>query len=54
MDKMKWSSVFAELVLLFVKSVYYIGESVYYMFVPLPEKSLADDIVLVSADQKST
>jgi hypothetical protein len=50
MDKMKWTSILAELLLLLVKSVYYIGESIYYLFVPLPEKSLADDIVLVSTD----
>ncbi|XP_022178842.1 short-chain dehydrogenase/reductase family 16C member 6-like isoform X2 [Myzus persicae] len=45
---MKWSSVFTELLLLLVKSVYYIGESIYHMFVPLTEKSLADDIVLIT------
>ncbi|XP_015373874.1 PREDICTED: 17-beta-hydroxysteroid dehydrogenase 13-like [Diuraphis noxia] len=47
-DKMKWKSILTELLLLLVKSVYYIGESIYYMFVPLPEKSLADDIVLIT------
>ncbi|CAI6359822.1 unnamed protein product [Macrosiphum euphorbiae] len=45
---MKWSGVNAELLLLLIKSVYNIGESIYYMFEPLPEKSLADDIVLIT------
>lgn len=49
MDNVKWTlTVIAELLVLLVKSLYYIGESLYYMITPLPEKSLADDIVLVN------
>ncbi|KAE9538812.1 hypothetical protein AGLY_005394 [Aphis glycines] len=48
MDKMKWSSIVAELLLLLIKSIYYFGESIYYLIVPMPEKSLADDIVLIT------
>lgn len=49
MDNIKWSlGILAEVLLLFVKIIYFIGESLYRMVVPLPEKSLADDIVLVS------
>lgn len=44
----QWMSFFAEIVLLIVKSVYFIVESIYKIIVPLPEKSLTDDIVLVS------
>lgn len=48
MNNSKWSTIIAELLLLIFKSIYYITESIYYMIVPTPEKSLADDIVLVS------
>lgn len=52
MENLKWTvTVLVELLLLIVKSIYYIGESIYYMVASLPEKSLADDIVLVSAAQ---
>lgn len=49
MENLKWTlTIIAELLVLLVKSLYYVGESLYYMVMPLPEKSLADDIVLVS------
>jgi len=49
MENFKWIvTILVELLLLLVKSLYYIGESIYYMIVSLPEKSLVDDIVLVS------
>lgn len=49
MENLKWTlTVLVELLLLIVKSIYYVGESIYYMVAPLPEKSLADDIVLIT------
>lgn len=48
LEKVKsMSSIFVEFLILLVKCIYYIMESVYYKVVPLPEKSIADDIVLV-------
>ncbi|VVC40027.1 Hypothetical protein CINCED_3A020406 [Cinara cedri] len=49
LENVKWTlSIFAEVLLLLIKSVYFIVESIYHMVVPLPEKSLADDIVLIT------
>lgn len=48
MENVKWTlTIIAELLVLLIKSVYYIGESIYYMFATVQEKSLAEDIVLV-------
>jgi len=49
MENLQWTlTVLVELLVLLLKSLYYIGESIYYMVAPLPEKSLADDIVLIT------
>lgn len=48
MENVKWTlAIIAELLVLLIKSVYYVGESIYYMFASVAEKSLAEDIVLV-------
>lgn len=40
--------ILMDVLLILVKTLYYIGESLYRLFVPIPEKSVAGEIVLVT------
>ncbi|XP_050522464.1 short-chain dehydrogenase/reductase family 16C member 6-like [Daktulosphaira vitifoliae] len=49
MDNFKWViSIIIEILVLTIKCLFYMAESVYRIIIPMPEKSISEDIVLIT------